>query len=81
VTFQLRYGRVYTAHWAAVYSGATKKELAYWALTGLVRPSVQDAGKPGRPRLYSPDDLARLRRIVERRRQGVSLQSIRKQLA
>ena len=54
------------------------RQLDYWARTGLVRPSVRDAGGSGTQRLYSFEDLVVLRTIKKLLDAGVSLQRIRR---
>jgi DNA-binding transcriptional MerR regulator len=58
--------------------GITYRQLDYWARTGLVRPSVRDAGGSGTQRLYSFQDLLQLRVIKKLLDTGVSLQQIRR---
>jgi DNA-binding transcriptional MerR regulator len=58
--------------------GISYRQLDYWARTGLVRPSIQDAGGSGTQRLYSFEDLVVLRTIKKLLDAGVSLQRIRK---
>lgn len=58
--------------------GISYRQLDYWARTGLVRPSVQDAAGSGSQRLYSFQDLATLRIIKKLLDTGVSLQQVRK---
>jgi DNA-binding transcriptional MerR regulator len=53
------------------------RQLDYWARTGLVRPSIRDAGGSGTQRLYSFQDLVQLRVIKQLLDTGVSLQKIR----
>lgn len=60
--------------------GISYRQLDYWARTGLVRPSVRDAGGSGTQRLYSFQDLVLLRTIKSLLDTGVSLQSIRKSI-
>ncbi|MGH2738879.1 MAG: MerR family transcriptional regulator [Actinomycetota bacterium] len=57
--------------------GITYRQLDYWARTGLVNPSVQEAGGSGTQRLYSFEDLVQLRVIKRLLDAGISLQSIR----
>jgi DNA-binding transcriptional MerR regulator len=57
--------------------GITYRQLDYWARTGLVRPSVMDAGT-GTQRLYSYRDLVELKVIKQMLDAGISLQSARK---
>jgi DNA-binding transcriptional MerR regulator len=58
--------------------GISYRQLDYWARTGLVRPSVRDAGGSGTQRLYSFEDLVVLRTIKKLLDAGVSLQRIRR---
>jgi DNA-binding transcriptional MerR regulator len=58
--------------------GISYRQLDYWARTGLVRPSIRDAGGSGTQRLYSFQDLLQLRVIKKLLDTGVSLQQIRK---
>ena len=58
--------------------GISYRQLDYWARTGLVRPSIRDAGGSGTQRLYSFQDLALLRIIKKLLDTGVSLQQVRK---
>jgi DNA-binding transcriptional MerR regulator len=57
--------------------GITYRQLDYWARTGLVVPSVQEAKGSGSQRLYSFDDLVELRVIKRLLDTGVSLQRVR----
>lgn len=59
-------------------AGITYRQLDYWARTGLVRPSIQEAGGSGTQRLYSFRDLATLKVIKKLLDTGVSLQQVRK---
>jgi DNA-binding transcriptional MerR regulator len=54
------------------------RQLDYWARTGLVKPSVRDAGGSGTQRLYGFQDLVLLRAIKDLLDTGVGLQKIRK---
>lgn len=58
--------------------GISYRQLDYWARTGLVTPSVRDAGGSGTQRLYSFADLVQLKVIKKLLDTGVSLQRIRK---
>jgi DNA-binding transcriptional MerR regulator len=58
--------------------GISYRQLDYWARTGLVTPSVRDAGGSGTQRLYSFQDLVQLRTIKSLLDTGVALQQIRK---
>jgi DNA-binding transcriptional MerR regulator len=58
--------------------GISYRQLDYWARTGLVTPSIREAGGSGTQRLYSFQDLVLLRMIKNLLDTGVSLQSIRR---
>jgi len=58
--------------------GITYRQLDYWTTTKLVSPSVRDADGSGSQRLYSFEDIVRLRIIKRLLDTGVSLQRIRK---
>ena len=58
--------------------GISYRQLDYWARTGLVTPSVRDAGGSGTQRLYSFQDLVELKVIRKLLDTGISLQRIRK---
>src|SRR6266496_528175 len=58
--------------------GITYRQLDYWARTGLVTPSVREAGGSGTQRLYSFQDLVQLRIIRQLLETGVSLQHVRR---
>jgi DNA-binding transcriptional MerR regulator len=58
--------------------GISYRQLDYWARTGLVRPSIRDAGGSGTQRLYSFEDLVVLRTIKKLLDAGVSLQRTRR---
>jgi DNA-binding transcriptional MerR regulator len=56
----------------------TYRQLDYWARTELVRPSIRDAEGSGTQRLYSFQDLLKLKIVKSLLDAGVSLQKIRK---
>lgn len=58
--------------------GITYRQLDYWARTGLVTPSVRDAGGSGTQRLYAFSDVVHLRIVKRLLDAGISLQQIRK---
>ncbi len=58
--------------------GISYRQLDYWARTGLVTPSVREAGGSGTQRLYSFRDLVQLKVIKKLLDAGVSLQNVRK---
>lgn len=57
--------------------GITYRQMDYWARTGLVTPSVQQAEGSGTQRLYSFDDIVQLRVVKRLLDTGVSLQRVR----
>ncbi len=61
--------------------GITYRQLDYWARTGLVTPSVREAGGSGTQRLYSFNDILQLRLIKRLEDTGASLQKIRTALS
>jgi predicted RNase H-like HicB family nuclease len=58
--------------------GITYRQLDYWDKTGLVRPSVKQAGGKGSRRVYSFEDLVELRVIANLRKVGVSMLAVRR---
>src|SRR5205809_7755326 len=58
--------------------GISYRQLDYWARTGLVTPSVREAGGSGTQRLYSFQDLVQLRVIKKLIDTGISLQKVRR---
>jgi DNA-binding transcriptional MerR regulator len=58
--------------------GISYRQLDYWDTTGLLRPSVKEAGGKGSRRVYSFEDLVELRVIANLRNLGVSLPAVRK---
>jgi DNA-binding transcriptional MerR regulator len=58
--------------------GISYRQLDYWARTGLVRPSIRDAGGSGTQRLYSFQDMLQLKVIKKLLDAGVELRRIRK---
>jgi len=57
--------------------GISYRQLDYWARTGLVTPSVQEAHGSGTQRLYSFDDIVQIKVIKRLTDAGVSLQRVR----
>ena len=57
--------------------GISYRQLDYWARTGLVTPSVREAGGSGTQRLYSFRDLVQLKVIKRLLDTGISLQQVR----
>lgn len=62
-------------------TGVTTRQLGYWDLTGLIKPSVAQAEGRGTRRLYSFVDIVQIKTAKTLRDQGVSLQKIRKCIA
>lgn len=58
-------------------AGISYRQLDYWARTGLVEPSVQNASGSGTHRLYSFRDMLVLKVVKRLLDTGVSLQQIR----
>jgi DNA-binding transcriptional MerR regulator len=58
--------------------GISYRQLDYWARTGLLTPSIREAGGSGTQRLYSFQDMLVLRIIKKLLDAGVGLQQIRK---
>jgi len=58
-------------------AGISYRQLDYWARTGLVEPSVQNASGSGTHRLYSFRDILVLKVVKRLLDTGVSLQQIR----
>lgn len=58
-------------------AGITYRQLDYWARTGLVVPSIRQAGGSGTQRLYSFRDVLLLRIVKRFLDVGISLQQIR----
>lgn len=59
-------------------AGITYRQLDYWARTGLVEPTVQEASGSGTQRLYSFRDILVLKVVKKLLDAGVSLPNIRK---
>jgi len=62
---------------AAKVVGITYRQLDYWALTDLIRPSLTDAAGSGSRRRYSYKDLLELRVIKTLLDAGIKLESVR----
>jgi DNA-binding transcriptional MerR regulator len=59
-------------------TGATVKQLIHWDRTGLVQPSIARAQGKGSRRVYSFLDVVAIKTAVALRREGISLQKIRR---
>lgn len=57
--------------------GITYRQLDYWARTGLLEPSLQQASGSGSQRLYSFTDVVQLKVIKQLLDAGMSLKKIR----
>jgi DNA-binding transcriptional MerR regulator len=57
--------------------GITYRQLDYWARTGLLRPSLQEANGSGSQRLYSFVDIVQLKVVKRLLDAGMSLKKIR----
>lgn len=62
---------------AARAAGITYRQLDYWARTGLVEPTVQNASGSGSQRLYGFRDILVLKLVKRLLDTGISLQQIR----
>ena len=58
--------------------GISYRQLDYWARTGLIMPSVQQATGSGSQRLYSFADVVQLKVVKRLLDAGMSLKKIRK---
>ena len=70
----------YTSSKARKAAKVTQRCLDYWAELGIVSPSVRKAAGKGHVRLYSFEDLVKLRIVKNLRQLGLSLQQVRKAL-
>lgn len=68
----------YHAPEVAAAAGAPFRQLDYWARTGLVTPSIREANGSGTRRLYSEEDLERVRVIMLLLHAGFSLPAVRR---
>jgi DNA-binding transcriptional MerR regulator len=57
--------------------GITYRQLDYWARTGLLRPSLNDAAGSGSKRSYSYQDIVELKVVKQLLDAGVNLQKAR----
>ena len=61
--------------------GISYRQLDYWARTGLLRPSLEDAKGSGTQRRYSYEDVLELKVIKQLLDAGVNLQQSRRAIA
>jgi len=61
-------------------TGISCRQLAYWDITGLLKPSVRPALGRGSRRLYSIRDLVELKIIIRLLNSSLSLQRVRNSL-
>jgi len=73
-----RDARLYRTSEVAERLGISRRQLQYWAQTGLVEPTART---PGGHRRYGFDDLIALRTAAQLIDAGISLQRIRKSVA
>ena len=72
---------IWTTRAASQVSGASLRQLQYWDETDVVQPSLsRPASDTGHLRLYGFQDLVELRVLVAMRKDGLSLQRIRRGL-
>lgn len=69
--------RGYRAPQVCKIVGITYRQLDYWARTGLLQPSLQQAHGSGSQRLYSFGDIVQLRVVKRLLDAGMSLKKIR----
>lgn len=67
----------YSAKFTADVVGITYRQLDYWARTELIAPSLVQASGSGSRRLYSYDDLVRLKVIKRLLDNGIKLEKVR----
>lgn len=70
--------RAYTTGEVAQATGFTVRQLDYWAVNGLLTPSIRQSHGPGTRKLYSIDDLIRLQFIKQLKFYGWSTRKIAK---
>ncbi|NNC76121.1 MAG: MerR family transcriptional regulator [Acidimicrobiia bacterium] len=67
----------YRAPYVCKLVGITYRQLDYWARTGLLEPSIQNASGSGSQRLYSFTDIVQLKVVKRLLDAGMSLKKIR----
>ena len=68
----------YRAPQVCTLVGISYRQLDYWARTGLITPSVQEASGSGSQRLYNFSDVVQLKVVKRLLDAGMSLKKIRK---
>ncbi len=68
----------YMLETVARVTGASVKQLIHWDLSGLVSPSIAAAHGKGTRRVYSFLDILAIKTAVTLRREGISLQKVRR---
>lgn len=68
----------YMLETVARITGASIKQLIHWDACGLVKPSVAQASGKGSRRVYSFLDVLSIKTAVTLRREGITLQKIRR---
>jgi DNA-binding transcriptional MerR regulator len=68
----------YMLETVARVTGATIKQLIHWDRTGLVQPTIAQAHGKGSRRVYSFLDVLAIKTAVTLRREGISLQKVRR---
>ncbi len=71
----------FTMGQTARVSGVPARTIDYWALSGFLQPSIQQASGKGSTRLWSFEDLVALRVAGHLREAGISLQALRRVIA
>jgi DNA-binding transcriptional MerR regulator len=70
--------RAFTSEKVVALTRLSKRQLQYWDEQGFLSPSLSSRRGKGRRRLYDFRDLVSLRAAADLRREGISLQLIRK---
>jgi DNA-binding transcriptional MerR regulator len=70
--------KVYSSNEVCKIIGITYKQLDYYDRTDFIKPSITGAGGYGTRRMYSFDDLMKLKVIKKLIEAGISLQKLRK---
>jgi DNA-binding transcriptional MerR regulator len=76
ITARIR--ETFSAVEAALYAGVPYQTVDFWARSGFITPSLAAANGRGSDRRYAFDDLIALRVARELRKEGASMQALRK---